>query len=98
MRLVATRVAIWALAAAILMIAPQAMAECLPWKAAGPLIAKNGLVPANKVYKAVQTRTGGKILNASLCENNGRYVYKFSVLGPKGDVTNHNIDAKTGQF
>lgn len=80
------------------MIAPPAMAECLPWKAAGPLIAKNGLVPANQVYKSVETRTGGKILNASLCENNGRYVYKFSVLGPKGDVTNHNIDAKTGQF
>ena len=97
MRLVTTRVAIWAMAAAIFLFAPQAMAECLPWKAAGALIAKNGLVPANKVYKTVVSRTGGKILHASLCENNGRFVYKFSVLGPKGDVTNHNIDAKTGQ-
>ncbi|MBM3543979.1 MAG: hypothetical protein FJX44_05685 [Alphaproteobacteria bacterium] len=98
MRLLTTRAASWALVAAILMIAPQAMAECLPWKKAGPLIAKNGLVPANQVYETVLARTGGKILHASLCENNGRFVYKFSVLGPKGDVTNHNIDARTGQF
>jgi uncharacterized membrane protein YkoI len=65
---------------------------------AGPVIAKNGLVPAKEVYRNVLTRTGGKILHASLCENNGKFVYQFSVLGPQGDVTNHNIDAKTGQF
>jgi len=90
--------AIWAIAIAILMIAPPAHAGCLPWKSAGPVIAKNGLVPGNVIYKTVQAKTGGKILHASLCESNGRYFYKVSVLGPKGDVTNHNIDAKTGQF
>jgi uncharacterized membrane protein YkoI len=79
-------------------MALPAKAECLPWKEAGSLIAKNGLVPGNVVYKTVQAKTGGKILHASLCESNGRYFYKVSVLGPKGDVTNHKIDAKTGQF
>ena len=90
--------AIWAMTAAILTVAQPAFADCLPWKAAGPVIAKNGLVSANVVYKTVQARTGGKILHANLCENNGKFFYKFSVLGPKGDVTDHNVDAKTGQF
>ena len=56
------RVAMWAAAAAMLMGAQPALADCLPWKTAGPVIAKNGLVPAKEVYRNVLTRTGGKIL------------------------------------
>lgn len=79
-------------------MAPPARAECLPWKEAGSLIAKNGLVPGNVIYKKVLAKSGGKILHVNLCESSGRYFYNVSVLGPKGDVTNHKIDAKTGQF
>jgi uncharacterized membrane protein YkoI len=87
-----------AAAAISAMVSAPAEAGCMPWKTAGPVIAKNGLVPAKVVYKKVLSKTGGKILHASLCENNGQFFYQFSVLGPKGDVTNHNVDAKTGQF
>ena len=99
MRSVVKRIAMLVVAAALLTAGgAPVQAGCVPWKEAGSLIAKNGLVPGNVIYKTVQSRTGGKILHASLCESNRRYFYKVSVLGPKGDVTNHNIDAKTGQF
>lgn len=88
-----------ALAVAILAMAGgPAEAGCLSWKQAGPVIAKNGLVPANVVYDSVQKRTGGKIVQAKLCEDGGSFRYKFSVLGPTGDVVNIDVDGKTGQF
>jgi hypothetical protein len=75
-----------------------AQAGCLSWKEAGPVISKNGLVPANVVYDNVQQRTGGKIVGAKLCQEGGRFRYKFSVLGPTGDVIKLDVDAKSGQF
>jgi uncharacterized membrane protein YkoI len=75
-----------------------AEAGCLSWKEAGPVISKNGLVPANVVYDSVQQRTGGKIVGAKLCDDGGSFRYKFSVLGPTGDVVKLSVDAKTGQF
>ena len=46
----------------------------------------------------MQKRTGGKIVQAKLCEEGGSFLYKFSVLGPTGDVTKVDVDANTGQF
>jgi uncharacterized membrane protein YkoI len=82
---------------ALMATAQAALADCLPWSAAGPVIAKNGLVPADVVYQKVKARTGGKIVSASLCQDGGRFVYKLVVLGPTGEVTNVTVDARTGQ-
>lgn len=77
---------------------PQARAGCVPWKSAGALISKNSLVPGNVIYKKVQSKTGGKVISANLCENGGKFVYKVVVLGKKGDVKNITVDARTGKF
>jgi uncharacterized membrane protein YkoI len=71
---------------------------CVEWSKAGPIIAQNGLVPASVIYQKVQKKTGGKIVNQSLCNVGGRFVYKLVVLGPTGEVTNLTVDALTGQF
>jgi uncharacterized membrane protein YkoI len=93
------QVGIIVIAAVFLAVAGGAAhAGCLAWKEAGPVISKNGLVPANVVYDSVQKRTGGKIVGAKLCQDGGRFRYKFSVLGPTGDVVKLDVDAKTGQF
>ena len=86
--------------AAFLMTAgvPPAHAGCVPWKSAGKVISKNGLVPGNVIYKKVKSKTGGKVISANLCENGGRFVYKIKVLGKKGDVKTLSVDAKSGQF
>lgn len=87
-----------AAATSLILAAPAgAAAECLPWKSAAPIIAKNSLLPGNVVYEMVQSRTGGKIIHASLCDEGGRFLYKLVVLGPTGDVTNVTVDARSGQ-
>jgi uncharacterized membrane protein YkoI len=93
------RTAMWALTAVMLMTATApAGAECLPWKAAGSIISKNSLIPGNVIYQKVQSKTGGKVISATLCESGGKFVYKIVVLGKKGEVTNLNVDARTGRF
>ena len=71
--------------------------DCIGWSAAAPIIAKNSLLPAKVIYQMVQDRMGGTIVNQSLCEEGGKFVYKLVVLGAKGDVSNVTVDALTGQ-
>ncbi len=88
-----------ALAVAIVVDAGQAGEPgCVEWSRAGPIIAENGLVPANVVFKQVQQRVGGKIVSQALCDFGGQFVYRLTVLGPTGEVTNVTVDARTGQF
>ncbi len=56
-------------------------AGCVPWKSAGALISQNSLIPGNVIYQMVQSKTGGKVISATLCENGGKFVYKIVVLG-----------------
>lgn len=89
-----------AVLAAVMMTAAAtpARAGCVPWKSAGAVISQNSLVPGNVIYKRVQSKTGGKVISATLCENGNRFVYKIVVLGKKGDVKNLTVDARTGRF
>jgi uncharacterized membrane protein YkoI len=75
-----------------------AQAGCVPWKSAGALISQNNLLPGNVIYQMVQTRTGGTVISATLCESGGKFVYKVVVLSKTGDSTNLSVNAKTGQF
>jgi uncharacterized membrane protein YkoI len=93
------RTAMAALAAVTLIAAgTPAEAGCVPWKSAGSIISKNSLIPGNVIYKMVQSKTGGKVISATLCESGGNFVYKIVVLGKKGDVSNLSVDARSGQF
>lgn len=88
-----------ALAAALFAEAGQAGGSgCVEWSRAGPIIAENGLVPANVVFQNVQKRAGGKVVSQALCNAGGQFVYRLVVLGPTGEVTNVTVDARTGQF
>jgi len=93
------KIAIIAIVAGLALTAAGNAADpnCVGWSAAAPVIAKNSLLPANVIYQMVQTRMGGTIVNQSLCQEDGRFVYKLVVLGPKGDVNNVTVDALTGQ-
>jgi uncharacterized membrane protein YkoI len=75
-----------------------AQAACVPWKSAGAIIAQNSLIPGNVIYQMVQSKTGGKVISATLCESGGKFVYKIVVLGKTGQVTNLSVDARTGRF
>ncbi|MFD0986779.1 PepSY domain-containing protein [Methyloligella solikamskensis] len=77
--------------------AGPAAAECLPWSAAGPVIQKNGLIPAGRIYNQIQSKHKGQIIKATLCRNGNSFRYKFTVLGAKGDVKTVSVDARTGR-
>jgi uncharacterized membrane protein YkoI len=89
---------------AVLALAPLTVATeagepgCVDWGKAAAIIAQNKLLPASVIYQKVQKKTGGKIVNQSLCKQGNGYVYKLVVLGPTGAVTNLVVDAATGQF
>lgn len=92
------RAAVLAASGVVLAAAVQAAdGNCVPWKEAADTIAKNSLLPANVIYQMVQSRVGGQIIHASLCDEGGHYFYKLVVLGAKGDVNNVTVDALTGQ-
>ncbi|ODA66830.1 hypothetical protein A7A08_02127 [Methyloligella halotolerans] len=74
-----------------------AAAECLPWSSAGPVIQKNGLIPAGRIYNQIQSQHKGQIIKATLCRNGDSFRYKFTVLGSKGDVKSVSVDARTGR-
>jgi uncharacterized membrane protein YkoI len=98
MRRVIKEAAMAAVAGLLLTAAAKAADDnCLPWASAAPVIKKNSLLPGNIIYQMVQSRTGGQIIHASLCDVGGRFFYKLVVLGKKGDVTNVTVDATTGQ-
>lgn len=98
MRRVMRETIIAAAASLMLTVAVNAADQnCLPWSDAGPIIAQHALLPGNVIYQMVQSRTGGQVIHASLCNEGGRFLYKLVVLGPKGDVTNVSVDALTGQ-
>jgi uncharacterized membrane protein YkoI len=93
------RILIAAVALATLTVATEAGEPgCVDWGKAAAIIAQNKLIPASTIYQMVQKKTGGKIVNQSLCKQGNRYVYKLVVLGPTGEVTNLTVDAATGQF
>ena len=70
----------------------------MPWKSAGAIISQNSLIPGNVIYNMVQSKTGGKVISATLCQNGAQFIYKIVVLGQKGDVQNLTVDARTGRF
>lgn len=93
------RTAFAALTAVMLAAAgASAQAGCVPWKSAGAIISQNSLIPGNVIYNMVQSKTGGKVISATLCQNGSQFIYKIVVLGQKGDVQNLNVDARTGKF
>ncbi|XSG81199.1 MAG: PepSY domain-containing protein [Methyloligella sp. ZOD6] len=83
--------------ALVSLLAGPAAAECLPWSAAGPVIQKNGLIPAGQIYNQIQSQYKGQIIKATLCRSGNSFRYKFTVLGSKGDVKTVSVDARTGR-
>jgi uncharacterized membrane protein YkoI len=93
------RAAFGALTAVMLAAASApAAAGCVPWKSAGALISKNSLIPGNRLVAMVQSKTGGKVISATLCQSGSNFFYKVSVLGKTGTVTSLTVDARTGSF
>lgn len=77
--------------------AMPAHAECLPWIAAHLLVKQNGLLPAGSIIRMVKERNPGQVIQANLCREGAKFLYRIIVLGPKGNLVNLTVDARTGK-
>lgn len=69
------------------------------WTTAAPVVRREALRPAKEATALAQAKVPGRMLTISLCEDQGRYVYRMLILSPAGTVLTVTEDAApvTGQ-
>lgn len=75
--------------------APATAGRCWSdWSQAAPVVHKEALKPAKQVREQALERYKGQLLSMTLCEEQGRFVYKLTILGHAGRVENLSVDAR----
>ena len=54
--------------------------------------------PLAEILAMVQPRLGGRVIEVELGEEDGRFVYGFKVMTPRGRVREVEVDAATGEI
>ena len=76
--------------------APMGESRCLEdWTAAAPIVHREALRPAKDVRVLAQKNSPGQLLNIKLCHEQGRYVYRLTILRTAGTVDTLTVDART---
>lgn len=65
------------------------------WSAAAPVVHRESLRPAKDVRALAQKSSQGQLLNITLCEEKGRFVYRLLFLRSAGTVESLTVDART---
>ncbi len=54
--------------------------------------------PLSEILAIVQPRLGGRVIEVELDEEDGRFVYEFKVMTPRGRIREVEVDAATGEI
>lgn len=65
------------------------------WSQAAEIVRSAALVTAKDVHERARLGQIGDVVRMTLCEENGRYVYRLVVREAKGQVIKLTVDAKT---
>ena len=65
------------------------------WSAAAPIVHRESLRPAKDVRALAQQTSRDQLLNITLCEEKGQFVYRLLILRSAGRVEALTIDART---
>lgn len=86
------------LAAALSCLAGPLAAEesCLTPREALAAVSEGRALDFARIKLSVERATGGDVLRARLCRQDGRLVYTLTLLGPGGQVVAMWVDAATG--
>lgn len=69
--------------------------RCYPdWSQAAEIVRAESLVTAKDVHERARTGQIGDVVRMTLCEDNGRYVYRLVVREAKGQVVKLTVDAR----
>jgi uncharacterized membrane protein YkoI len=84
--------------AALVAAAPGARAEdgrCYAdWSTAAPIVRREKLVSARELHEEARKRQLGEPIRITLCEDQGRFVYRIVVQDASGKVRNLTVDAR----
>lgn len=64
------------------------------WSEAGPIVRREGLVPAREVHEQARKRHLGEPIRITLCEEKGQFVYRLVLQDGAGKVKNLTLDAR----
>lgn len=70
---------------------------CLSARDARAAVADGHAVDFARVKRSVEQATGGDVLRARLCRQDGRLVYSLTLLRPGGQVVAMWVDAANGE-
>ena len=70
---------------------------CLPNAAINGLVQSNQIASFSKVKRLLQLKKGSKIFNQRLCQVDGKFVYFFKVVDPKGNARAMALTARDGK-
>lgn len=83
-----------AVAACLWTGAAQSAGGCVPdWGAAGDIVRREGLLTIEQVSRMSPQQLKGQIIQATLCESGGGYVYRLVVRDPSGAMRNVELSA-----
>jgi hypothetical protein len=69
--------------------------RCFPdWSDAAPIVQREQLTSTKDLLQHVRAQQRGDLVRITLCEQQGRYVYRLVILEAKGRLTNMTVDAK----
>lgn len=93
------RTIFWATCAALAVIlAPlpvEAAEECFAdWSKAAPIVREKGLATVEALSRRSRAMLGGDIVKATLCRQEGTYVYRLVLRGEAGTLRNVVLDAR----
>lgn len=65
------------------------------WSTAAPVVHRESLRPAKDVRALTAQANSGQLLNITLCEHGGRFVYRLLILRAGGTVEALTVDARS---
>lgn len=86
-----------AVAVAVVLHSGAAVAGCLGGNEARSVIASGEVLPMGRIVGALRQRYRVDVVDGQLCEGGGGYVYRLTILTPRGKVRKVTVDARTGR-
>ena len=78
--------------------APDTVGGCFQdWSDAAPIVAREQLLAAREVQEMTRRQLSGDVVRITLCREDTRYVYRLLHRDNAGRISNHKIDAHSGQ-
>jgi len=78
--------------------APYSLEGCLSRRDAIAQVRTGAVLPLRQIRRTAEDAAHGEMINAALCNRDGKSIYVVTVLGISGKVAYVTLDARNGQL